>query len=110
MKQPISACLSYAMLLMLLISVHGSATRTSAYPVGTLAVLNTNDSGAGSLRQAILDATAGDTIIFAPGLSGATIRLQQTLTDSLVINKNLTIDGSALASKIPISGDSDIWV
>ncbi|KAB8146024.1 hypothetical protein F8S13_02800 [Chloroflexia bacterium SDU3-3] len=71
-----------------------------------MTVLNTNDSGVGSLRQAIADAAAGDTIIFDPSLSGATIRLQN-LTDSLTINKDLTIDGSALAAKITISGDTD---
>jgi predicted outer membrane repeat protein len=107
MNHPIRAAFSYALLLILLIAMHGRATRTAAYPVGTLTVLTTNDSGAGSLRQTIVDATAGDTIIFHPSLSGATIRLQQTLTDHLIINKNLTIDGSALASKITISGDSD---
>ena len=31
----------------------------------TLTVTNANDSGAGSLRQAIADAAAGDTITFA---------------------------------------------
>ncbi len=37
----------------------------------TLTVTNTNDSGAGSLRQAIADAASGDTIDFAPGVTGA---------------------------------------
>lgn len=49
---------------------------------------------------------AGDTINFDASLSGATIRLQ-SLTGSLTISKNLTIDGSALAAKITLSGDSD---
>ncbi|MCK5057599.1 MAG: hypothetical protein KAT34_13135, partial [Candidatus Aminicenantes bacterium] len=31
----------------------------------TITVTNTNDSGAGSLRQAIIDAAAGDTIDFS---------------------------------------------
>jgi hypothetical protein len=58
----------------------------------TLTVINTNDSGAGSLRQAIADAAAGDTIDFAAGLSGQTITLT---TGELFVAKNLTITGPA---------------
>src|ERR1051325_11414738 len=38
-------------------------------------VTNTNDSGPGSLRQAIADANSGDTIQFDPALIGQTINL-----------------------------------
>jgi hypothetical protein len=69
-------------------------------------VTNTNDSGAGSLRQAIADAASGDKITFSPSLSGQTT----TLATTLVIAKNLTIDGSALASKINISGNNNTGV
>jgi len=54
-------------------------------------VTNTNDSGAGSLRDAILNACSGNTITFNPGLTSggpATITLT---SNELVINKNLTI-------------------
>ena len=69
-----------------------------------ITVTNTNDSGPGSLRQAIAVLCAGEgTINFDVALSGGTIRLASTLT----INKDLTIDGSALASQITISGDTD---
>ena len=67
----------------------------------TLIVTNTHDSGVGSLRQAIADATAGDTITFHLSLAGQTI----TLASTLMIDKDLTIDGSALASQITIGGD-----
>jgi|694.fasta_scaffold18169_2 hypothetical protein len=69
-----------------------------------IVVANPNDSGAGSLRQAILDATPGSVITFAPGLSGQTIRLT---SGALVVNKNLTINGSALSVAVVISGDAD---
>ena len=56
---------------------------------GGYAVCNTNDSGPGSLRQAILNASSGDTINFAPGVT--TVNL--TSGEELVIDKNLTITG-----------------
>lgn len=67
-------------------------------------VINNSGSGAGSLRQAIVDADPGETITFAPALSGATIILGGT---QLLLNKNLTIDATALAAGITISGGSD---
>ena len=55
-----------------------------------------------SLREAIDVASTGDTISFAPSLTGQTIYL----TSSLLIDKDLTIDGSSLDSHIQISGDT----
>jgi Tol biopolymer transport system component/uncharacterized protein YkvS len=55
----------------------------------TLTVSNLNNSGVGSLRQAIVDATAGDIVTFTAGLNGA-ISLINT---ELVIDKDLTISG-----------------
>ncbi|RME88037.1 MAG: hypothetical protein D6770_07895, partial [Anaerolineae bacterium] len=72
----------------------------------TWTVTNANDSGPGSLRQAIADASSGDTIVFAPGLSGQTITLSSTLT----ISKDLTIDGSSLAIPVTISGNNSVRV
>ncbi len=66
----------------------------------TLTVVNTNDSGAGSLRQAIADAAPGDTIDFNTGLSGQTITLT---TGELLITKNLTITGPV--GGITVSGN-----
>lgn len=50
-------------------------------------VSNTNNSGAGSLRRAILCAENGQIITFDPLISGQTI----TLTSKLIIDRNLSI-------------------
>jgi hypothetical protein len=56
----------------------------------TTKVSNTNDSGPGSLRQAVADARNGDTIQFDPVLNGRNIGLT---TSELVIDKSITING-----------------
>lgn len=58
-------------------------------PTSTIAVTNLNDSGPGSLRQAISDAVSGDIISFSLP-AGSIITLT---TDELLINKDLTING-----------------
>lgn len=66
----------------------------------TLTVINLNDSGAGSLRQAVATAGPGDTVAFG-SLTG-TITLTSGGID---INKNLTITGSG-ATSLLISGNN----
>ncbi len=61
----------------------------------TLVVENTNDSGPGSLRQAIVSAGPGETILVPAG----TIALSTPLD----VNKNLTIDGAGVSASV-ISG------
>lgn len=56
----------------------------------TITVTTTNDSGPGSLRQALVDSQDGDTIDFDPSLKGQTISLTSA---ELVINKSITISG-----------------
>ncbi|HSF76256.1 MAG TPA: DUF4347 domain-containing protein, partial [Microcoleus sp.] len=70
--------------------------------LATITVTNTNDSGPGSLREAIASAAAGDTIQFASTLAGQTITLT---SGQLVINKNLTIDAVG-AANLTISGNN----
>src|SRR6266481_9101464 len=56
----------------------------------TISVTNINDSGAGSLRQALADATDGDTIDFDSSLNGQTITLT---SGELLVDKSVTING-----------------
>src|SRR5262245_4076480 len=85
--------------------------------LSTFTVLNLGDSGAGSLRQAILDANAlpgADDIAFAPGLAG-TIALasgQLDITDDLEINgpgvNRLTISGNDADRVLHISSGTTV--
>jgi hypothetical protein len=72
----------------------------STIPASAITVTNTNDSGAGSLRKAITDAVAGDTIDFGPAVTG-TITLT---TGVLSIQKNLTLIGPG-SGKLAVSGN-----
>ena len=58
----------------------------------TLTVTNTDDSGAGSLRQSIADAADGDTITFDPTFFNTQRNIDLTGAE-LDISKNLTITG-----------------
>jgi hypothetical protein len=65
-------------------------------------VTNPNDSGAGSLRQAVANSVSGSTITFAAGLSGQTITLT---SGELELSNGVTIDASALAGGIWVNGN-----
>jgi len=65
----------------------------------TITVTNTNDSGPGSLRQALADANDGDTIDFA--ITG-TITLS---SGELLVDKSITISGSG-ADNVAVDGNS----
>ena len=80
----------------------GNTSEFSQISSGTT-VTNTNDSGPGSLRQAILNANANpgsDTISFAPGLSGTIVLTSgelQIINDVTIVGPGanlLTIDGN----------------
>ncbi|HMZ21043.1 MAG TPA: putative Ig domain-containing protein, partial [Blastocatellia bacterium] len=80
-----------------------SSTQTRSLNVTCVSnpvVQNLNDSGTGSLREAIARACVGSTITFAQGLSGTL-----TLTSGdLVIDKSLTIEGPG-AQTLTLSGN-----
>ena len=65
----------------------------------TTTVTSENDSGAGSLRQVVIDALPGDVISFNLGNGPHTV----TLASEIPIDKDLTINGSA-ANPTSISG------
>lgn len=69
----------------------------------TLVVSNLNNSGVGSLRQAISDAgsTDGDTVTFAPNVVGTIV----LTSGELVLDKSLTIQGPATVPII-VSGNN----
>ncbi|HXC50042.1 MAG TPA: choice-of-anchor Q domain-containing protein [Candidatus Limnocylindrales bacterium] len=66
-----------------------------------LTVMNSNDTGAGSLRDTIASASSGDTIDFDAGLAGSVIRFGSAIT----VDKDLTIDGTGVP--VTLSGDSN---
>jgi len=68
------------------------AQRTTAKgnrPATTITVTNGNDSGPGSLRQALADANDGDTINFDPSVGTVTLT-----TAELAISKSITVSAS----------------
>src|SRR5262249_46384430 len=75
--------------------------RRNALPANIIVVTNTNDSGPGSLRQALADANDGDTID-ATGVSG-TILLT---SGELEITHGVTINGPGAAS-LAVNGNAN---
>ena len=95
-------------------------TASTAQPIlgGSTLVVNTNDSGAGSLRQAVLianNAGSAATITFAPALSGQTITLTSgplTLTQAATIAgpgaNLLTVSGGGSSRVFVIAGGTTV--
>jgi len=67
----------------------------------THTVTNGNDSGTGSLRQIVLNANSGDTIIFASNVSDVYL-----VEDDIIIDKDLTIIGGTGDDKVTIYAGS----
>src|SRR5207237_3596523 len=91
-RRYISFLVGIALALSLLLSEHVSLRRVRA---AAFVVTNTNDSGAGSLRQAIIDSNANagaDTISFnIPGTGPRIIRLASPLPE---VSDTVTIDAT----------------
>ncbi|MBD2327491.1 Calx-beta domain-containing protein [Alkalinema sp. FACHB-956] len=83
--------------------LHPATMASYAGVLALVTVTNTNNSGAGSLREAIANAKTGDTITFAANLANQTITLSSQL--DIPAGKNLIIDGAAAAG-LKISGNN----
>ncbi|HAZ49842.1 MAG TPA: hypothetical protein DDW76_37855 [Cyanobacteria bacterium UBA11369] len=70
--------------------------------LNVIEVTNNNDSGSGSLRQAITSAAPGTTIRFSPTLANQTINLT---SGQFNLDKNLIIDGAGVGN-LTISGNN----
>jgi hypothetical protein len=65
-------------------------------------VTTQSDSGAGSLRQAVLNSVSGSKITFASALAGKTITLT---SGEIPLSPNIVIDGSSLSSPVQVNGN-----
>ena len=74
-----------------------------SYCAFALTVANTNDSGPGSLRDAVANTDPGGTVDFDPSLANETITLT---TGEIIIDKDLTITGLG-PNSITISGGNN---
>jgi len=79
--------MKHARTLFLIALIVAAAVGLASLNGATITVVNTNDSGAGSLRQSLASASDGDTIDF--GVTG-TITL---MTGELLVDKSITING-----------------
>jgi len=75
--------LLYSLLFILLTSIHAAAA--------IVTVTNSNDSGPGSLRDAIATAVSGDDIVFAAATNGSPIVLT---SGAITITKDITLTGN----------------
>ena len=81
---------------------------------GTIVVTHTSDSGPGSLRQALVDANAGDTITFAVtgtiGLTSGELLVDKDVAISGPGADNLAIDGNAKSRVFHISTGTTVSI
>jgi len=101
---------AFYLLLLLAVSVIpvSLAQRTTAKgnrPATTITVTNGNDSGPGSLRQALADANDGDTINFDPSVNIVTLT-----TAELVITKSITISASPQMVRVQRSSQTEFRI
>ena len=77
--------LGSALMAVLLLTMSGGSLAQAAQ---TIVVTNVNDSGSGSLRDAIANSSGGDTITFADDVTGAIL-----LSSELLFDKDMIIEG-----------------
>jgi hypothetical protein len=98
-------------LLAVLVAFAMTAPAVPANAATTLTVINGNDSGAGSLRDQIAGATAGDKIVFDSSvttilLTSGALSISKALTISGPGAGLLTIDGNASSRIFDISDEA----
>jgi len=84
----------------------GSLSLSKVAPGNIIVVTNTNDSGPGSLRNALAIANDGDTIDFDSSLNGRTITLT---SGQLIVDKDVTINGPG-ANDLAVGGNAQSGV
>jgi hypothetical protein len=86
----------------------------SALRANTITVTNTNDSGPGSLRQALADANDGDTIDFAVtgtiGLTTGELLVDKSVTIFGPGAENLVVNGSAMSRVFYIGAGNTVTI
>jgi hypothetical protein len=82
--------MKHTRLLFLIAFLYAGAAALPSLRGATTTVMNTNDNGPGSLRQALADALDGDKINFDSSLNGQTITLT---SGELLVNKSVAISG-----------------
>ena len=96
------------LMLMFALTISGFVISTSLMAADQV-VTNNNDTGAGSLRQAIIDVTTGCTITFNLSSGNETIT---TASQFSLENKDFTIDGDNTAgsgTNITLQANADPW-
>ena len=74
----------------------------------TITVTNENDAGAGSLRQAVINAKSGDTIKFAPDVTHIILTIKAIGGWDMLIEKDLTIcGGNDTTQKVTIEANNN---
>src|SRR6266700_7287584 len=80
----------------------------------TITVTNTNDSGPGSLRQAVADANDSDTIDFAVtgtiGLTSGELLVDKSIIISGPGADNLALDGNAISRVFHIDTNKNVTI
>jgi len=109
MKPRITPTTSFIAIAVLLLCALENSARAA-----TITVTNTNDSGAGSLRQALTDALDGDTINFAVtgtiGLTSGELLVNKSVTISGPGAGSLTVDGNANSRVFHIGSDKTVSI
>ena len=85
------------LVMVVLASIIGTVTAVVPAAAATDTVTNCNDSGTGSLRQAVANASAGDTINFAVDCPASA---PISLNSEIVFTQNITIDGPGSGSLV----------